>query len=279
MNSKICSLAVFAALIISACGSPKSGTAPAAIPQEPAPAAPAQPENANLQSLLSDTRLSSKGIIESVAEVPIFSRISGQISALNVVLGQRVRKGQVLVRLDESDIQAELLKREAELEQAEYNYQAILMGQGYKRNKLDEAPEEIRNLARVNSGYNTALAAVKKTQQQLEFCTITAPISGAVSDISATLYGAAIPGESLFYVVDTEHLKASFDVLENEMSKFTIGSQVEVITVAYPGEVHHAKVTAISPSVEKTGMVHMEAELAPHPHLMPGMTAIITLKN
>lgn len=279
MSSKIYPLAVLAVAFLYSCGSSESGTAPVATPASaPTAAVQQQPENAQLQNLLSDTHLSSKGIIESVAEVPIFSRIAGQITSLNVELGQRVRKGQVLVRLDESDIRAELLKREAELEQADYQYQSILMGQGYKRAKLDEAPEEIRKLARVNSGYNTALAAVKKTQQQLEFCTITAPISGAVSDISATLYGAANPGESLFYVVDTEHLKASFDVLENEMSKFSIGSQVEVITVAYPGEVHNARVTAISPSVEKTGMIHMEAELKPNAHLMPGMTAIITLK-
>lgn len=279
MSSKIYPLAVLAVAFLYSCGSSESGTAPVAAPvSAPTAAVQQQPENAQLQNLLSDTHLSSKGIIESVAEVPIFSRIAGQITSLNVELGQRVRKGQVLVRLDESDIRAELLKREAELEQADYQYQSILMGQGYKRAKLDEAPEEIRKLARVNSGYNTALAAVKKTQQQLEFCTITAPISGAVSDISATLYGAANPGEALFYVVDTEHLKASFDVLENEMSKFSIGSQVEVITVAYPGEVHNARVTAISPSVEKTGMIHMEAELKPNAHLMPGMTAIITLK-
>ena len=278
MSSKIYPLAVLAVVFLYSCGSSESGNAPAAATSPAPTAAVQQTEKAQLQNLLSDTHLSSKGIIESVAEVPIFSRIAGQITSLNVELGQRVRKGQVLVRLDESDIRAELQKREAELEQADYQYQSILMGQGYKRAKLDEAPEEIRKLARVNSGYNTALAAVKKTQQQLEFCTITAPISGAVSDISATLYGAANPGESLFYVVDTEHLKASFDVLENEMSKFSIGSQVEVITVAYPGEVHNARVTAISPSVEKTGMIHMEAELKPNAHLMPGMTAIITLK-
>lgn len=278
MSSKIYPLAVLAVVFLYSCGSSESGNAPADATSPAPSAAVPQPEKAQLQNLLSDTHLSSKGIIESVAEVPIFSRIAGQITSLNVELGQRVRKGQVLVHLDESDIRAELQKREAELEQADYQYQSILMGQGYKRSKLDEAPEEIRKLARVNSGYNTALAAVKKTQQQLEFCTITAPISGAVSDISATLYGAANPGESLFYVVDTEHLKASFDVLENEMSKFSIGSQVEVITVAYPGEVHNARVTAISPSVEKTGMIHMEAELKPNAHLMPGMTAIITLK-
>ena len=278
MSSKIYPLAVLAVVFLYSCGSSESGNAPADATSPAPSAAVPQPEKAQLQNLLSDTHLSSKGIIESVAEVPIFSRIAGQITSLNVELGQRVRKGQVMVRLDESDIRAELQKREAELEQADYQYQSILMGQGYKRARLDEAPEEIRKLARVNSGYNTALAAVKKTQQQLEFCTITAPISGAVSDISATLYGAANPGESLFYVVDTEHLKASFDVLENEMSKFSIGSQVEVITVAYPGEVHNARVTAISPSVEKTGMIHMEAELKPSAHLMPGMTAIITLK-
>lgn len=278
MSSKIYPLAVLAVVFLYSCGSSESGNAPADATSPAPSAAVPQPEKAQLQNLLSDTHLSSKGIIESVAEVPIFSRIAGQITSLNVELGQRVRKGQVMVRLDESDIRAELQKREAELEQADYQYQSILMGQGYKRAKLDEAPEEIRKLARVNSGYNTALAAVKKTQQQLEFCTITAPISGAVSEISATLYGAANPGESLFYVVDTEHLKASFDVLENEMSKFSIGSQVEVITVAYPGEVHNARVTAISPSVEKTGMIHMEAELKPNAHLMPGMTAIITLK-
>lgn len=280
MNSKLCALALLAVIILPSCGSSGSGVAPILEDNPTETTSSAQDvEGARMQPLLSDTHLSSKGVIESMHVVPIFCRITGQITALKVELGQHVRKGQVLVRLDESDIRAELLKREAELEQAEYNYQAILMGQGYKRNKLDEAPEEIRKLARVNSGYNTALAAVKKTQQQLEFCTITAPISGAVSDISATLYGAAIPGESLFYIVDTEHLKASFDVLENELSKFSAGSQVEVITVAYPGDVHRAKVTAISPSVEKTGMVHMEAELAPHPHLMPGMTAIITLKD
>ena len=36
--------------------------------------------------------------------------------------------------------------------------------------------------------------------------------------------------------------------------------------------------TVISPVVEKSGMVHLEAVLEPHPHLMPGMTAIVTLQ-
>ena len=97
-----------------------------------------------------------------------------------------------------------------------------------------------------------------------------------MSRIDATLYGAATPGVPLFYIVDTEHLKVCFDVLENELHKFQAGAGIQVISVAYPNEEHEAVVSAISPVVEKNGMVHLEATLQPHPHLMPGMTAIVT---
>ena len=79
-----------------------------------------------------------------------------------------------------------------------------------------------------------------------------------------------------FDLVDTEHLKVCFDVLENELHKFQAGTRLQVVSIAYPAEVHEAVVSAISPVVEKNGMVHLEATLPPHPHLMPGMTAIVT---
>jgi multidrug resistance efflux pump len=117
---------------------------------------------------------------------------------------------------------------------------------------------------------------LKQLERELTYCTITAPLTGAVSRIDATLYSAATPGVPLFFIVDTEHLKVCFDVLENELSKFQSGTKIQVISVAYPTEVHEAEVSAISPVVEKNGMVHLEATLQPHPHLMPGMTAIVT---
>ena len=67
-----------------------------------------------------------------------------------------------------------------------------------------------------------------------------------------------------------------FDVLENELQKFRQGARIQVISVAYPSEVHEAVVSAISPVVEKNGMVRLEGTLTPHPHLMPGMTAIVS---
>ena len=275
MNRPIALLALLLAL--AACQSRQraslSDIEPAPAPeQEAAAATPSQ----NLQQTIAADGFSSKGTIEAITEVPVYSRINEQLVSFDIELGQRIRKGQVVARLSQDDLNDRIARGRAELERAEFQYQAILMGQGYKRNELDQAPEEIKRQARVNSGYNTAQAALQQLEHELSYCTITAPITGAVSRVESTLYSAAMPGVALFYIVDTEHLKVCFDVLENELPRFQTGTPIQVISIAYPSEVHKATVSAISPVVEKNGMVHLEATLSPHPHLMPGMTAIVS---
>ena len=219
----------------------------------------------------------SKGTIESVSEVAVTSRINEQIVMLGVEMGQRVQKGQVVARLDRTATEDRIVKARAELERAEYQYQNILMGQGYKRGAFDQAPETIREMARINSGYNTAKAALRQMEHQLTYCTIQAPISGVVTQLNAVLYSAAVPGETLFRIVDTEHLKVCFDILENELQRFEKGTEVTVAPVSFIDDRYYARITAVSPVVEKSGVVHLEATLAPHPHLKSGMSAIITL--
>ncbi len=237
------------------------------------PAASAKP----VKKAAAPATFSCKGTIMSVSEVAVVSRINEQIVMLGVEMGQRVHKGQVVARLDRTATEDKIVKGRAELERAEYQYQNILMGQGYKRGTFDQAPENIRELARINSGYNTAKAALRQLEHQLTYCTIQAPISGVVTQLDAVLYSTAVPGETLFRIVDTEHLKVSFDILENELQRFEKGAVITVTPISYPDDRHQARITAVSPVVEKNGMIHLEATLATHPHLMPGMSAIVTL--
>ncbi len=277
MNRSLVLIAFLA--VFAACNSSRQAPSQEAAPTPAAeqvsmPAA----QGANLQRTIEAKGFSSKGTIQAVTEVPVYSRISEQIVSFDIILGQRVRKGEVVVRLSKDVLNDKITRSRAELEKAEFQYQSILMGQGYKRNELEQAPEDIRRQARVNSGYNTAKAALQQLEHELTYCTITAPLTGAVSRIEATLYSAAVPGVPLFYIVDTQNLKVCFDVLENELHKFQMGSKIKVVSLAYASETHEAAVSAISPVVEKNGMVHIEATLKPHPHLMPGMTAIVTLE-
>ena len=210
-------------------------------------------------------------------------------------IGQEVRKGQVVARLSDAALREKIAHSRAKLEKAEFQYQAILMGQGYKHDNLDAAPENIRKMARISSGYNEAKAELHALEYELSYCTITAPISGYVIKIQNTLYGMAKPGEALFYIVDIEHLKVSFDVLENEVARYWDGAIsfdvlenevarywdgaiLTVSTVAFPSEQHPATISGVG-AVDDNGMRHVEATLQPHPHLAPGMTAFVTVQS
>ena len=220
-----------------------------------------------------------KGKIETEREIPVYSRISEQIVMFAVEnVGQEVRKGQVVARLSDAALREKIAHSRAKLEKAEFQYQAILMGQGYKHDNLDAAPENIRKMARISSGYNEAKAELHALEYELSYCTITAPISGYVIKIQNTLYGMAKPGEALFYIVDIEHLKVSFDVLENEVARYWDGAILTVSTVAFPSEQHPATISGVG-AVDDNGMRHVEATLQPHPHLAPGMTAFVTVQS
>ena len=220
-----------------------------------------------------------KGKIETTREVPVFSRISEQIVMFAVEnVGQEVRKGQVVARLSDAALREKIAHSRAKLEKAEFQYQAILMGQGYKHDNLDAAPENIKKMARISSGYNEAKAELHELEHELSYCTITAPISGYVIKIQNTLYGMAQPGEALFYIVDIEHLKVSFDVLENEVARYWDGAILTVSTVAFPSEQHPATISGVG-AVDDNGMRHVEATLQPHPHLAPGMTAFVIVQS
>jgi len=278
MKSKNLNTAILMALslVLTACHSeqknePTSGDEVVAATEQPVVAATPDKKD------VIPTDFFSKGTIESVSEVAVSSRINEQIVMLGVEMGQRVQKGQVVVRLDRTDMEDKIVKGRAELERAEFQYQNILMGQGYKRGAFDQAPETIREMARINSGYNTAKAALRQVEHQLTFCTIQAPISGVVTQLNAALYTMAVPGETLFRIVDTDHLKVCFDILENELHRFEKGTEITVAPVSFMDDRHYARITAVSPVVEKNGVVHLEATLSPHPHLKPGMSAIIAL--
>jgi membrane fusion protein (multidrug efflux system) len=263
-------------MLLTACQS-KSDVA--SVPQQNDTTA-VQPAQAPSQKEVQSYSTAIKGKIETMRKVPVYSRIAEQIVMFAVENpGEYVKKGQVVARLSDVALRNKIAHARARLEKAEFQYQAILMGQGYKHDNLDAAPEKVKQMARINSGYNEVKAELNVLESELAYCTITAPVSGAVMDISNTLYGAAQPGEPLFYIVDTDHLKVSFEVLENEVPRYDNGAILSVSTVAFPSEHYPATISGFTPVVDDNGMVHIEATLKPHPHLAPGMTAFITVEK
>lgn len=221
--------------------------------------------------------LVSKGIIRSASEVRIFSRIEGQLMDINLKEGQFVKKGAVLFQLDDWDLKSKYQMSESEYEQARLRMEEILIGQGFKRNEFDKVPENVRKYARIKSGLNLCEERLSYHKSRLEQAKIASPISGIVTGIKPLPYSFVEAGETLCTIVDPNHLVVTFSVLETELGKFSKGSKIEVVSLAYPDINYVATVSSIQSVVDENGMIEIEAEIKAPYNLLPGMTAIVNL--
>lgn len=217
----------------------------------------------------------SKGVIGSVTDVTVYGELSEQVMQQLVKEGDDVKQGQTLLVLNDENLRTQVIQAENQMEQAEFRYQEILVGQGYKLDALDKVPENIRNLALMKSGYNAQKESLEQAHRQYEKRVIKAPVSGTVIQFEVHQYDRLQGGAAVCHIIDKEHLKVKFSILETELSRLTLGTEVKVTAIAYPEVSHKATVTKISPVVEENGMVKMEARLEDADKLMPGMTALV----
>lgn len=260
-----------AAMLAVACGSN----------QERRPAEPVEAAAPVVESVASPEEarkvLVSKGIVRSANEVKVFSRIEGQLLDVKLIEGTSVRAGEPLFRLDDWELKGKLEISRTAYEQAQLRMKEILVGQGYKRDHLDEVPEDIKEYARVKSGVNASASDYEFNRSKLEKAVVRAPVSGLVTGINALPYSFVEPGETLCTIVDPKNLIVEFSILETELRRFEKGTVVEVRAIAYNEIQHSATVRTIGTVVDESGMVKIEAVLSDSEHLMPGMTAIVNL--
>lgn len=240
--------------------------------EEPEPVSDASASLGNVQ--VKQDQLVSKGVIKSVTDIAIYTELQKKIVESNLKEGKLVQKGQVLVKQDDEEIRTDIEKARNEFEQAQYNYMEILIGQGYKRDDFDQAPQTVKDQAMIKCNYQAAKLNLEIAEKQLEKTVIKAPCNGAMSQVKVHQFDMP-SGDPICHIVDTENLKVEFHILETELRKLSNGSVVNVVSVAYPDEPHEATVSSISVIVDENGMVQVEALLKDPTHLMPGMTAIV----
>ncbi|MCQ2183242.1 MAG: HlyD family efflux transporter periplasmic adaptor subunit [Bacteroidales bacterium] len=269
-------LAIMAAAISTACNNPGTTTAPA-------PAAPAQEQDRieeqarPKETVPAERMLVSKGIIRSENEIKVFSRIEGQLEEVTLLEGRKVQKGETLFTLDDWELRSKVMLDESALEQAHFRMEEILVSQGFKRDSFDAVPENISSNARIKSGLNVCERELEISRERLSMASISAPVSGLVTGLSATSYAFVKPGETLCTIVDPKHLFVEFSILETELRNFHVGVKVDVQAIAYKESSHTAIVRSVGSVVGNDGMIKVEAALQDSEDLLPGMTAIVNL--
>jgi len=234
--------------------------------------------------------VSATGTLSAVTTVQVGTQVSGQVSEIHVDFNDRVRKGQLLARIDPTlleqavrEAEAGLLRARAELEQAEREYdrsQRLHERKVVTDAELNSAEYQL-DVARAN--LRSAEIAQERARRNLSYTQIYAPIDGIVVernvDVGQTV-AASLSAPQLFLIAnDLSEMQILASVDESDIGLIQQGQPVRFTVPAYPDETFTGTVRQVRlQSTNTENVVNYTVVVGvenPTGKLLPGMTATV----
>ena len=186
------------------------------------------------------------GSLRSRRSVVLRPEISGRITQLNFSDGQRVRKGQLLVQLDDQLPRSQVQQSRAELSIARANHKRnqVLVAQGFiSQRSVDESAANLEVA-------EAKLALAEATAQRLR---IVAPFDGIAGIRGVNVGDYLKDGADIVNVEDLDVVYVDFRLPERLQNKVKTGQTARVAFDALPGVQYSAVVLAINPQIDADG--------------------------
>lgn len=229
--------------------------------------------------------LIQNGIIIPRSQVNILPKATGRILELRAMEGDRVRPGQVLVRLDTPELnwqlaqqKSMLLSAEANLDLAEDNLVRLqeLAREGVVSDQQLKAAEAQAKVAAAQVKQSKASIALMETQ--LSNSVITSPIAGTVVARSLDVGAMALPSTPIMTIAESGALQVRLQVPERDLPQVNEGGRLHVTSVALPGERFPARIREISEMLDpQTRLIPVKADLERNGRLKIGMNVKATV--
>jgi membrane fusion protein, multidrug efflux system len=182
------------------------------------------------------------GSLTASEEVNLLSEAAGRITFLNLQEGKRVQKGEVLLRLNSDDLQAQLQKAEAlllELNNRDVRQKALLAKEAISQQEYDQFSAEM-------AGVKADLALVKAQIAKTE---VRAPFSGQVGLRYVSLGAYVNQNSRIAELVNANPMYVDFSVPEKYASQIKAGMLLR-FTVENLEDTFQAEVKAIAPRID-----------------------------
>ncbi|SFH72825.1 efflux RND transporter periplasmic adaptor subunit [Modicisalibacter xianhensis] len=236
--------------------------------QQSQPQPPVPVETVQLTTDSWRAELKSVGSMRAINGVAVSNEVAGVVSEIDFESGQRVSKGDILVRLDDSVDQAALaaLEAQARLTNETFRrYSDLLPRNAISQSQYDEA----------RANYQAARADVAQQRAQLDKKTIRAPFDGVVG-LRQVDFGEYIAvGTPIVDLNMLDPIYVDYSVPEKQLGSVQAGRNVEVRVAAFPEEVFAGEIEAVAPAVDESSRtLDVRAKLVnPDQKLRPGMFA------
>jgi RND family efflux transporter MFP subunit len=177
------------------------------------------------------------GITQSGSETKLSFRTGGLITRLNVGVGQRIRKNQLLAQLDQTDVllalqqaQADVTNTKIQMETASSSFERVKQLYQTNNASLSDYEKAKSTLSSAQSSYEISLKRLDLQRSQVSYTTITAPMSGIVSSVHVEANEVVSPGHIILTMSkeDASDIEAQAGVPEKYISQIKQGSSTKI---------------------------------------------------
>ena len=252
------------------CGSEKAADDKSKTEGKPA-TKPVLVELAAVERGMIEEILERSSALEAEAQVQVLARTQNPAVELFVEEGDKVAKGQVLLRLENDRQQTDYDQAKSQLEEAliEFDRQESL----YTQNLISES--DYRN---AKFTFNRAELTLETAKRQLEYTEVRAPIKGTVTSRTVNVGDQVGSGVPIFQIIDLESTVAIIHVPEQYLPKLKSNMEARLISNTFEGQFFSGFVKRISPIVEATaGLIKVVVGVKDLGPLRPGMWVDVEL--
>ena len=210
------------------------------------------------------------GTVEAADVVYVYAKASGDVTAVHVKAGDVVTAGQVLCEIDTDQVDSarnSLESAHVNLSQAQNNLsrmQLLYQGGDLSEQEYEQYTNAVKS---AQLQYESARIAYDR---QVEYSTVTAPISGRVESCEAEVYDRVNQSGQLCVISGEGESRITFFVTQRMMNQIREGDEVEI---SRNGKLYPGNISEISSMVdESSGLFKVKAELQDTEEIAIGST-------
>jgi RND family efflux transporter MFP subunit len=195
------------------------------------------------------------GTVKGARQVEISTKMRGKVTQLSVDEGDRIQKGQVLVRIKDQNIRAQKQQVEAKLREARSSLQNVKTNFQRIKALRETGSATQKKLDDMRTRYKAAQSKVEALESRLsevsdmlDYTTLKAPFDGFVTGKRISKGDIASPGRSLLKVEDFSRMEVTASVPESQINLFTLKDTVGISITAAGYEQLPGIVEQINPS-------------------------------
>ncbi len=197
------------------------------------------------------------GDVRATKKIELSFRSSGIITTLNVKVGQRVTKGQLLATLDNVEAKLSYDQAESAFNTANVSLSNSRVQLDRVRSLYEKGTNSLADYEQAKIAYQQSLDQYESTKSnldirksQIEYGKIYAPTNGVIAEKNVSINETASSGQVIAVINAGNELNVEVGIPENVINRITIGMQVELTFSSFGKQRYPGTITEIAPIVD-----------------------------